>query len=209
MVAMAKMQPKTPTIWHRISNVHPLALLVLTLACAALCIAALRSNNEHMAQLKQTVYTADKNGTNVQQALDNLQAYVTAHMNTDLSTGAGSVYPPIQLEYTYLRLAEAQDQAVLSANSGLYTAAQSYCQRLDPTDFSGRNRVPCIEQYVTSHGAALPNIPSALYEFDFVSPTWSPDAAGWSLLVAVLLAILTLGQFMRRYLSRYLAKLSI
>ena len=206
---MARTQPNLSPVWRRIINVHPLVLLALTLICGVFCITALRSNNEHMAQLKQAVFTADKNGTDVQQALDNLQAYVTAHMNTNLSTGAGSVYPPIQLEYTYLRLAEAQDQSVLSANSGLYTAAQSYCQRLDPTDFSGRNRVPCIEQYVTSHGAPLPNIPSALYEFDFVSPTWSPDTAGWSLLITVLLAILTLGQFIRRYLSRYLSKLAL
>lgn len=193
-------------MWRKARDVHPLVLLVLTLLMAAICIAALRANNEHMEQLKQAVYSADKNNTGVSLALDNLQAYVTAHMNTDLTTVAGSVYPPIQLEYTYLRLAEAQDQSVLSADSGLYTAAQSYCQKLDPSDFSGRNRVPCIEQYVTSHGSALPNIPPALYQFDFVSPSWSPDLAGWSLLATILLAILTLVQFGRRYLFKYLAK---
>ena len=158
-----------------------------------------------MEQLKQAVYSADKNNGNVQLALDNLQAYVTSHMNTNLSTGNGSVYPPIQLEYTYLRLAKSQDRAALSNDAGLYTAAQNYCQRLDPTDFSGRNRVPCIAQYVTSHGAKLPKIPAALYEFDFISPTWSPDLAGWTLILTMLLATLTLILFLARYFSRHFA----
>lgn len=189
----------------RLLSIHPLYLLIATIICGSVCLVALRHNNQRMEQLKQAVYTADKNDGNVQQTLDNLQAYVTAHMNTNLSTGTGSVYPPIQLEYTYLRLAQAQDASALSSNSGLYTAAQSYCQKLDPIDFSGRNRVPCIEQYVTSHGAKLPKIPAALYEFDFVSPSWSPDLAGWTLLLTLLLTALTVVQFLVRFLRKHLS----
>ncbi len=182
---------------------NPFILLFLTLAVGTVCIIALRHNNEHMEQLKTAVYEADKSGHGVAKALDNLQAYVTAHMNTDLSTGAGSVYPPIQLEYTYLRLVQAEDKSALAADSGLYTAAQNYCQKLDPYDFSGHNRVPCIEQYVTNHGASLPTVPAALYEFDFVSPTWSPDLAGWSLLATMALAILTVIAFIPRLYRKY------
>lgn len=171
--------------WDRFSSLNPLYLVAIATVLAIVSIVALRHNNQHMEQLKQAVYRADKSNHDVQGALNNLQAYVTAHMNTDLTTGNGSVYPPIQLEYTYLRLAQAQDQAALSADRGLYTAAQGYCQKLDPTDFSGHNRVPCIEQYVTAHGVNIPNLPASLYEFDFLSPSWSPDLAGWSLLMTV------------------------
>jgi preprotein translocase subunit SecF len=38
-------------------------------------------------------------------------------------------------------------------------------------------------------GEAPVTIPSALYKFDFVSPTWSPDLAGWSLVLSVLLLV--------------------
>ena len=187
-----------------IAELKPVYFLVTAIIIGMICIVALRHNNQQMAQLKSAVYTADKNNGNVQLALDNLQAYVTAHMNTNLSTGTGSVYPPIQLEYSYLRLVKAQDQATLNTNSGLYTAAQIYCQKLDPVDFSGHNRVPCIEQYVTSHGASVPQIPAALYEFDFISPSWSPDLAGWSLLVTVFLLTITgllyVLEFGRKYL---------
>lgn len=185
--------------------VNPLFLLVLALVAGAISITSLRNNNLHMEQLKKAVYSADKSGQGVSQALDNLQAYVTSHMNTDLSTGTGSVYPPIQLEYTYLRLVQAEDKAALSSNTGLYTAAQNYCQQQDPYDFSGHNRVPCIEQYVTNHGSSLPTVPASLYEFDFISPTWSPDLAGWSLVATISLAILTVVSFIYRLYHKKLA----
>ena len=159
-----------------------------------------------MEQLKQDVFQADKNNGNVQQALDNLQAYVTSHMNTNLDTGNGSVYPPIQLEYTYNRLNDAEDSAAFNANAGLYTAAQQYCQKQDPTDFSGHNRVPCIEQYVTSHGVSLKKIPRSLYEFDFVSPSWSPDLAGWTLLATVLSLAITAFLFSLQFVHKYLVE---
>ena len=187
-------------------DIRPIYFLIATLIVGVVCVVALRSNNEHMAKLRSDVYAADYSGHGVQQALDNLQAYVTAHMNTNLSAGAGSVYPPIQLEYTYLRLVKAADKSALSDNIGLYTAAQNYCQRLDPSDFSGHNRVPCIEQYVTSHGAKLPNIPAALYEFDFVSPSWSPDLAGWTLLATIVLAVITIVDFLVRFYRHRLVK---
>jgi hypothetical protein len=139
-----------------------------------------------MITLRSAVYTADQNNTNVEAALQTLQAYVVAHMNTDLSAGPNPVYPPIQLKYTYDRLVQAQSNAVAATNTQLYTVAQAYCEQQDPTDFSGHNRVPCIEQYVQTHDASLPAIPDALYKFDFISPVWSPDLAGWSMLAAAL-----------------------
>ena len=189
----------------RLLYISPLYFLVLAAVFGVVCVVALRSNNEHMASLRNAVYQADKNGGNVQQALDNLQAYVTAHMNTNLDSGIGSVYPPIQLEYTYLRLVKAENQNAYAANAGLYTAAQNYCQKLDPYDFSGHNRVPCIEQYVTSHGSSVPQVPPALYEFDFMSPSWSPDLAGLTLLATVfsllVAAFLFAVQFTKKYLT--------
>jgi hypothetical protein len=169
-----------------------------------ICIFALRANNEHMIKLRSAVYAADKNDGNVQGALAQLQAYVTTHMNTNLDTGNGTVYPPIQLRYTYQRILQAQSEAAATDNTQLYTEAQTYCQQQDPVDFSGRNRVPCIEQYVETHDTQLPTIPAALYEFSFDSPTWSPDLAGWSLLLAgvsgILFAVTLLA---RRWFQHY------
>lgn len=156
-----------------------------------------------MLQLRQAVYTADKSGTDVQTSLVRLQSYVTAHMNTKLDAGANAVYPPVQLKYTYDRLVKARSDQLATTNSQTYSNAQAYCEQQNPTDFSGRNRVPCIEQYVQSHGVQLPPIPDALYKFSFVSPAWSPDLAGWTAVTTVLLGVLTLVAFARRYVRRH------
>ena len=149
-----------------------------------------------MVHLRDAVYQADKNNGDVDAALKSLQAYVVSHMNTSLTTGNGSVYPPIQLKYTYERLQAAADQAAQTANSQIYTDAQHYCEQQDAVDFSGKNRVPCIESYVTAHGVKVQTVPDAMYKFDFFSPVWSPDLAGWSLVLSGVLLVLATVRFL-------------
>lgn len=190
--------------WTRFRRIKPWYFLAAAILSTVVCVFALRANNEHMVQLREAVYTADKDNTNVGGALHGLQAYVTAHMNTSLDTGPNAVYPPIQLKYTYERLVQAQ-QAANQGSDQLYTDAQHYCEQQNSHDFSGRNRVPCIEQYVQSHGGSqAPAIPVSLYKFDFVSPSWSPDLAGWSMVLAALswllfVILLVSGRWLKRH----------
>lgn len=195
-------------LWTKIRPIRPWYFVVLAIISGIVCVFALRSNNEHMITLRNAVYTADKNNGNVEQALQNLRKYVYGHMNTDLAAGPNAVHPPIQLKYTYDRLVQAASQQVETSNSHLYTDAQAYCQALIPTGFSGRYRESCINQYVTTHGASAQQIPKNLYEFDFVSPKWSPDVAGWSLIATVVFMLAALGfwtvdDYMRRNLKRH------
>jgi hypothetical protein len=143
-----------------------------------------------MVKYRDAVYEADKNGGDVNAALNNLRQYVHSHMNTNLSSGNNAIKPPIQLKYTYERLAgNAQKQ---SNDSALYTEAAEYCQARIPASvsISGRSRITCVQEYILDHGGQqAPAIPTALYQFDFVSPTWSPDLAGWSLLLSVILLL--------------------
>jgi hypothetical protein len=193
-------------LWTRLKLAKPWYFLILALISGLICVFALRANNEQMIKLRDAVYSADQNNGNVQAALQDLQAYVIAHMNTNLSAGPDPVYPPIQLKYTYDRLVQAQADAVSQTNTQLYTNAQHYCEIQDPTDFSGHNRVPCIEQYVETHDVSLPAIPDALYKFDFISPTWSPDLAGWSLVVTIVSALLFAVTFVvDRWFKRHIA----
>jgi hypothetical protein len=148
-----------------------------------------------MVELRNAVFAADKEGGNVEQALQELRAYVNSHMNTDLDTGKG-VYPPIQLKYTYERLIKADQDRVNAANAAIYTDAQKHCEKLDPNSALGRSRIPCIQEYVKSHGSqTVRTIPDALYKFDFVSPKWSPDLAGWSLVLGGGVLLLTVIRF--------------
>lgn len=184
-------------------KLKPLPILIgTTVVGASICAFSLRANNQHMLQLRQAVYAADQKGEAVVPALGQLQSYVTAHMNTKLDGGSSAVYPPIQLKYTYDRLVQARSDKLSQTNSQTYNAAQNYCEQQNSTDVSGRNRVPCIEQYVQSHGVQLAAISDALYKFSFVSPVWSPDLAGWSLAITIVLAIATVIVAVRRFLIK-------
>lgn len=190
-------------LWSQVRRTRPWYFLILAVVSGVICAFALRANNQHMVRLRDDVYAADKQNADVQRPLKALQAYVTTHMNTDLSAGNTSVYPPIQLQYTYAHLVQAQKQQLQQQNASLYTQAQAYCEALNHTDFSGHNRVPCIEQYVESHGGKpAPAIPQALYEFAFASPVWSPDLAGWTMIIAGLGGLLFIVTFSVGRLTR-------
>ncbi|HKR82395.1 MAG TPA: hypothetical protein VJR27_05365 [Candidatus Saccharimonadales bacterium] len=189
-------------LWTRIRRVKIWQLFVLFVVSMGVCVFSLRANNLQMVHLRNDVYQADKTGTGVETALQKLRSYVQVHMNTNLTDGTTAVYPPIQLKYTYARLQQAEQQRVASTNAALYPAAQAYCQQQNPTDFSGRNRVPCIEDYVSRYGAKEHVIPDSMYKFSFVSASWSPDLAGWSLVLSVILLVLTLLRIFVGYWSK-------
>jgi hypothetical protein len=176
-------------LWTLIRPIKVWYIAALLLVSAGICVMALRDNNLVMVQLRDDVYAADRDGKDVEGALQKLRAHVYGHMNTELSTG-NNVYPPIQLKYTYQRLQQAEKDRVKQDNAKIYTDAQSHCEKQNPSGFSGRGRVPCIEEYVSSHGVKETTIPDAMYKFDFVSPSWSPDLAGFSLIASALFLLL-------------------
>jgi hypothetical protein len=192
-------------LWTRIRPIKAWYLLLAFVISAGASAISLRHNYITMTQLRQDVYTADQNNSGVERSLQKLRSYVGTHMNTTLSSEDG-VYPPIQLKYTYARLQQAEEDRVNTANSQIYTDAQHTCEAQFPGSFSGGPRVPCIEQYVKDHGTTAKTIPDAMYKFDFVSPTWSPDAAGLLLALSAVLFVLAaarilLGTWLKRYSS--------
>lgn len=166
-------------------------LIVAVIVSGGVFIGAYRHNNIVALQLRDKVQTVDKDNGDVESVLQELRSYTYSHMNAGLDSGGNSIYPPIQLKYHYERLVAAERQRVEAANSHLYTEAQAYCEHLMPTGVS-RDRVPCIQNYVTTHNPAVAQpVPDALYKFNFTAPLWSPDLAGWSLFVTgVLLVVL-------------------
>lgn len=198
------MKEKLDKILNKLSIVSNLPLWVLTVLfvlSASVSIVALRQNNQKMVELRNAVYEADKKGEDVNAPLNQLRAHVHAHMNTNLSAG-NNIKPPVQLKYTYERL-QAQEQARVAAiNERIYTQAQAHCESLNPGSVSGRARVPCVEEYVNANGVKPRQIPPSLYQYDFISPSWSPDLAGWSLVVTGLLLIALAGGFISERLIK-------
>lgn len=154
---------------------------ILLVVSGVIAVFALRQNNLTALELRDKVLQTDKDGGDVEAALKELREYTYSHMNARLASDNG-IYPPIQLKYRYERLVAAEKQRVDAANDDIYNQAQASCEARFPQGLSGSNRIPCIQQYVDSHGGAKEQaIPDGLYKFDFVAPVWSPDLAGWSL----------------------------
>lgn len=196
---------KNTPIWQKKQRFNPWYLVVAFGVFGLISVFALRHNYAHMVDLRDKVYVADKDNGDVETALQNLRSYVTTHMNTNLNSASNGVYPPVQLKYTYERLVAASGQGTPSTS--VYSDAQKYCEAQIPTGFSGRYRLNCIETYISQHGGgSATTVPDSLYKFDFVTPTWSPDLAGWSMLLALLSLFAFLAVQLYRYIMSYIGK---
>lgn len=167
---------------HKVKAWYFIIAILLSFSVAAL---SLRHNNVRAIELRDVVIQADKDNKDVETPLRTLREYVYGHMNTQLAAPGGA-YPPVQLKYRYDRLVAAQKT---QSNSTLATEAQNYCEAQMPT---GRSlyRIDCIQNYILTHGASpTQSIPDSLYKFDFVPPVWSPDLAGWSVLLTAVLSL--------------------
>jgi hypothetical protein len=188
-------------LWVRLRQFGYGYFLVACLVTAVIAVLALRQNNITVLKLRDEVTMADQNNGDVESALRNLRLYVYGHMNTDLSS-EGGIYPPIQLKYRYERLLATEKARVSAENAKIYNNAQNECEAKFPKGLSGSGRIPCIQQYVDSHGIKEQAIPDSLYKFDFAAPTWSPDLAGWSIVAAVVFGVLAVVRFSLEYWLR-------
>lgn len=162
-------------------------LVILSLVSASL----LRLNNLGMMERRDAVMAADaKNDRQaVKKALVDLQAYVSSHMNTSMGKG-------IYLEKQYERDREAALSAaadVSNPNAAVYQQASIECRsRWQGNVDSFRNDyVQCVTERlrtlgVASDPASALQLPKAEnYHHNFLSPKWSADLAGFSVLLCL------------------------
>lgn len=184
-------------LWKKLKPINTWYFLGAFLIFLGIGTYAIRQNNVRSIELREAVLEADKNGGDVEGALQDLREHIHAHMNAGLSSN--TLQQPVQLKYRYERLLEEQQQRVAEQNQELYAAAQMYCERQFGGGSLRDQRVPCVQQYITERGGeGVQEIPDDLYKFDFVAPRWSPDVAGWSLLLA--------GLFLALFLIRFLTE---
>lgn len=165
-------------------------LLVTCLVFSGLAIYGLRNNNLTALKLRDQVIAADKINGDVEGLLRQLRTHIYGHMNTNLAQGDTAIKPPIQLKYRYDRLLKIEKDRVAAINAKVYSDAQSLCEQQYPVGLLYSGRVPCVQNYIAAHGVTAQPIPDAEYKFDFLAPVWSPDLAGWSLLLAATSGIL-------------------
>lgn len=180
----------------RLQRVRTWQLLLVLIVALLVAATFLRLNNIGMVERRKAVVAADKSGTqeDIQNRLYDLQRYVSAHMNAD--TGK------IALQEQYARDSErikraAEAEASSNPNGNVYQKAAEVCDpigRAQGWRWPDPRYISCIDtelsKYPASSGGAakvqLPDINQ--YYHSFVSPIWSPDFAGFSVLVCIVLA---------------------
>ena len=184
-------------------KVHYFWLIGLCIIFSIIALFALRSNNKQMVVLRTAVFNADKNNGDTETALKTLRQFVFTHMNTNLASGANAVKPPIQLKYRYERLVASEKATYDAANAKVVADAEATCVAQFPNVTFSQDRLNCARAYAAAHPVTLKSVPDDLYKYDFVSPVWSPDQAGWSLLAAGLFLLLFIVRFLSDKLMVY------
>lgn len=145
-----------------------------------------------MIQRREAVLAADKVGDNTitQNRLYDLQRFISDHMNTSLGKG-------IYLEDSYKRDVQiaynvaSQDN---NPNGNIYKKAQEVCAP-QFTHWS-YDFIQCTTDELAKYPSAgnlvsSINLPRAdAYLHSFVTPVWSPDFAGWSVLIFVVILLM-------------------
>lgn len=168
----------------QLQRIRTWKLVVLLVLMCFLSATFLRLNNIGMIERRSAVVTADNEGDNTitQSRLYDLQRYVTSHMNTDMGKG-------IYLESGYKRDVQKAYEHVEN-DSEVYRKAQEICAPRF-THWS-QAYVQCtiseLAKYPAADSLKLPYADSYLHVF--ISPLWSPDFAGWSLIVCIVIFVM-------------------
>ena len=173
---------------RRLNMLKTWQLVVILLLGLLVSATFLRLNNLGMVEHRKAVISADEKGDDeaVKAALVDLQHYVSSHMNTSLEKGVYRVK-------AYERARDAAVEAATNASnpqSEAYKQASVECRsRFQGGVESFRNDyVSCVLERVSALSSASDpqtavSLPQAdTFRYDYVSPVWTPDLAGLSLL---------------------------
>jgi hypothetical protein len=191
----------------RLQRIKTWQLVIILILASFVSATFLRLNNIGMVQRRLAVYSADAvgNDTITQTRLYDLQRFVSSHMNTDMGKG-------VFLVDTYKRDVQAlykQASANSEPNGNIYEKAQQVCAP-QYTSWSPAY-VQCTVDQLAKYPAgsnlnSSVNLPSGPYQYDFESPLWSPDFAGWSVLVCVVILIMIIARFIGVIILRILLR---
>ena len=164
-------------------------LVVLLVLASFVAATFLRLNNIGMIQRREAVLAADRSGDReaLKNRLYDLQRYSASHMNA----GSGGFY----LEQSYHSDVEeyyAQASADDNPNGNIFVRAQEVCA----PRFTGWSMayVQCVTQELEKYPSAENLDPTAsmprseTYRHSFAAPLWSPDFAGFSVLLVIAIA---------------------
>ncbi len=195
----------------RLQHIKTWQLVLLLLLGVFIAATFLRLNNIGMIQRRDAVLRADAGAdtTVTQTRLYDLQRYVAAHMNADMGT--------IYLEGQYKRDSQKAIDAASSdsnPNGNVFKRAQEVCapryanlggysQAYQQCVIGELNSFSPSENPVSQ--VALPKADQ--YRFSFISPVWSPDFAGFSVLACLVISFLIIARLVALGVLKLILKL--
>ena len=192
----------------RLEQVKTWQLVVILVLVSFLLATFLRLNNVGMVQRRAAVISADKEGNeqSIADRLYELQTYSTTHMNAS----SGDVY----LTGQYNRDSKAVvDRAMAEQTPTTPAAVRAY--RICQQSFSSWSQaaVQCVSDEMArlspknNDGTVHVNFPNPnLYKHNYLSPAWSPDFAGFSLVITAVLTLVVILRILTQVVLRLLVK---
>lgn len=166
-------------------------LIIIVILLAGASAYLLRQNNLGMIERRDAVKAADEDNGDVKQSLLNLQHYVSEHMNTGLGDG-------LVLQNAYQRAYNTALQNSLNTsnpNSQFYTQVELECRAVFKRTHSFPAYTQCAHDKLSTLAPgqdplAKFSAPSTdLFRYNYVSPLWSPDLAGLTVLLTVVVTV--------------------
>lgn len=194
---------------QQLQRVKTWQLLIILLLCGLLSATFLRLNNIGMIERRTAVKQADERGDEAAIAnnLYSLQRWSASHMNADSDA--------FYLEHSYQRdVKKATDSKKGSSDvtARIVKQADATCKTRFGNVYSSayvlcfaEEQAKLIKKYPQiSVSVKLPN--PELYRHEFSSPIWSPDFAGWSLLVCSLIVLVIIFRLVSLALLKFLLR---
>lgn len=172
-------------------------LIILLIIVGFIAATFFRLNSIGMVQRREAVISADEVGDSAVtlDRLYDLQRYVASHMNTDLGRG-------VYLEYSFNRDVQnwyENQYGDSNPNGNIYKKAQEVCA--PQFSYYSYAYLQCTTNELAKYPAAQdPATDSSrprqeAYIHDFEAPIWTPDFAGWSVALFVVISLVIVGRF--------------
>ena len=204
----------------RLKRIRLWQLLLILIPLLFVAATLLRLDHLKMVELRDAVLAADaaEDDAAIQSSLVALQEFVVSHIVVNIAeqNGVQTIIfgtGPFYLEHQYLRAAnaaiEAAEAEVIDDSNpygNIYAAVSAICRPLAIQNGWAWNSQPYLDCW-TSHLAEYPasdnleinltaNVPSTeLFRHNYASPIWAPTAAGWVILLCILLTLVILVRF--------------
>jgi hypothetical protein len=172
-------------------------LVILLILASFVAATFLRLNNIGMIERRAAVVVADKEGDEavIKSRLYKLQLYVSSHMNTDMGKGVG-----LEASYNRDKQALMASLAEASNSSNIYKIARNVCDpKFNSKSYIYSSYLACINNELAKYpsGQNINNqvkLSTEPYTHVYLSPLWSSDFAGWSVLICVVIFIIILSR---------------